>query len=76
MYGHAYDRTNGGNHAQQVGLLYEHFFSRSTTLYSAAGLIQNQNQAQFSLDGTQYSGIPGAPGGHARGINPGIACKF
>jgi predicted porin len=76
MLGQVDDRTGEGSHARQVGLLYEHLLSKRTTLYSAAGLIDNRNAAQFTLDGTQYSGIPGAPGAPARGINLGIAHKF
>lgn len=76
MLGQARDRTGEGNHAWQAGLLYEHAVSKRTTLYSAAGLIRNSNAAQFTLDGTQYSGIAGAPGGDARGVNLGITHRF
>ncbi|HYS63970.1 MAG TPA: porin [Paraburkholderia sp.] len=76
MYGYAHDRTGQGNNAQQVGLIYEHFLSKSTILYSAAGLIQNRNQAQYTLDGTQYSGIAGAPGAYVRGVIVGMTHKF
>jgi predicted porin len=76
LYGYARDRSGAGNNAQQLGLLYEYTLSRRTLLYSASGLIQNRNQAQFTLDGTQYSGIAGAPGAYVRGINFGITHKF
>jgi predicted porin len=76
MYGYARDRTGSGNGGQQLGLLYEYHLSRRTELYSAAGILQNRNQAQFTLDGTQYSGIPGAPGAYVRGITLGIAHHF
>jgi predicted porin len=76
MYGFARDRTGEGNSAQQIGLLYEYTLSKRTQLYSASGLIQNRNQAAFTLDGTQYSGIAGKPGDYVRGINFGITHKF
>jgi predicted porin len=76
LYGYAHDRTGKGNNAQQLGLLYEYTLSKKTLLYSASGLIRNRNQAQFTLDGTQYSGIQGAPGAYVRGINFGITHKF
>lgn len=76
MYGVARDRTGAGNGGQQLGLLVQHHLSRRTELYSASGLLQNRNQAQFTLDGTQYAGIPGAPGAYVRGINFGIAHHF
>lgn len=76
LYGYARDRSGKGNDARQLGLLYEYTLSKRTLLYSASGLIQNRNQAQYTLDGTQYSGIPGAPGANVRGINLGISHKF
>jgi predicted porin len=76
MYGYAHDRSGQGNNAQQIGLVYEYFLSKATSLYTAAGLIQNRNQAAYTLDGTQYSGIPTAPGAYARGIVIGMTHKF
>lgn len=76
LYGFARDNTGHGNGGQQLGMLYQYTLSKRTGLYSAAGLLQNRNQAQFTLDGTQYSGIPGAPGAYVRGINFGITHKF
>jgi predicted porin len=76
LYGYARDRSGKDNDAQQLGLLYEYTLSRRTLLYSSAGLIQNRNGAQYTLDGTQYSGIPGAPGAYVRGMNVGITHKF
>ncbi|SAK96180.1 gram-negative porin domain protein [Caballeronia pedi] len=76
MYGYAHDRTGQGNDAQQIGLVYEYFLSKATSLYAAAGLIQNHGQAAYTLDGTQYSGIPVAPGAYARGVVIGMTHKF
>ncbi|WP_206955374.1 porin [Trinickia acidisoli] len=76
MYGYARDRTGNGNNAQQLGLAYEHYLSKRTTLYAAAGFIQNRNQAAFTLNGTAYAGIQGAPGADARGVTLGIVHKF
>jgi predicted porin len=76
LYGYARDRTGNGNGGQQLGALLEYKLSKRTELYSASGLLQNRNQAQFTLDGTQYSGIPGAPGAYVRGFNLGIAHHF
>ncbi|AXF11151.1 porin [Paraburkholderia sp. SIMBA_055] len=76
MYGYAHDRTGQGNNAQQVGLIYEYYLSKSTILYTAAGLIQNRHQAQYTLDGTQYSGIAVEPGAYARGAIVGMTHKF
>jgi len=76
LYGYARDRSGAGGSGQQLGLLYQYKLSRRTELYSASGILQNRNQAQYTLDGTQYSGIPGAPGAWVRGINFGIAHHF
>lgn len=76
MIGDARDNTGRGNGGRQLGLLYEYHLSKRTELYSAAGILQNRNQAQFTLDGTQYAGIPGAPGANVRGMNLGIAHHF
>lgn len=76
MLGAARDETGQGNGGRQLGLLYQYKLSKRTEIYSAAGLLQNRNRAQFTLDGTQYSGIPGAPGGLVRGFNLGIAHHF
>lgn len=76
MYGYAHDRTGHGNNAQQIGLIYEYYLSKATVLYTAAGLIQNRNQAQYTLDGTQYSGIAVEPGAYARGVIVGMTHKF
>lgn len=76
MYGYAHDRTGQGNNAQQIGFLYEYFFSKSTILYGAAALLQNRNQAQYTLNGTQYSGLTESPGSLVRGIIIGMAHKF
>ncbi|MCS0631146.1 porin [Telluria mixta] len=76
MVGDARDCTGRGNGGRQLGLLYQYHLSRRTELYSAAGILQNRNQAQFTLDGTQYAGIPGAPGAFVRGMNLGIAHHF
>jgi predicted porin len=76
MYGYAHDRTGNGNNAQQVGLAYAYFLSKSTILYGAAGFIQNRNKADFSLNGTEYSGIDVVPGSNARGAILGLIHKF
>jgi predicted porin len=76
MYGYAHDRSGKGNDAQQIGLVYEYFLSKATSLYAAAGLIDNKNKATYTLDGTQYSGIPTAPGAYARGVVIGMTHKF
>jgi predicted porin len=76
MYGYAHDRTGNENNAQQVGASYEHFFSKTTTLYVAAGLIQNRNQAQFSLNGTAYAGIAVPAGENTRGVTIGLVHAF
>ncbi len=44
MYGFAHDRSGKGNDAQQIGLVYEYFLSKATSLYAAAGLIDNNKQ--------------------------------
>ena len=76
MYGYAHDRTGQGNNAQQVGLAYEHFLSKRTTLYASAGFIQNRNQAKFTLNGTAYTGVTVAPGNDTRGITLGMVHTF
>jgi predicted porin len=76
LYGFANDRSGQGNDGQQVGLLYQHILSKRTQLYSAFGYLQNRNEGQFTLDGTQYKGITGAPGHDVKGINFGITHKF
>ncbi|MBN3811242.1 porin [Paraburkholderia sp. Ac-20347] len=76
MYGYLHDRTGNGNNAQQVGLSYEYFLSKSSLIYMAAGLIDNRNQAAYTLNGTEYSGIEVTPGATARGIIIGLTHKF
>nr|WP_284700785.1 porin [Robbsia betulipollinis] len=76
LYGYAHDKTGQGNNAQQLGTIYEYFFSKRTILYAAGGVIQNRNYADFTLDGTQYSGIAGAPGGYAKAVILGMTHKF
>ncbi|WP_321963759.1 porin [Paraburkholderia sp. J7] len=76
LYGYAHDRTGNGNNAQQIGLNYEYYFSKATTLYASAGFIQNRNKAQFTLNGTAYGGIAGAPGADTRGVVLGLVHTF
>jgi predicted porin len=76
LYGYAHDRTGQGNNAQQVGLSYQYFLSKRTTLYTSAGFIQNRNQAKFTLNGTNYTGIAGLPGADTRGIMIGMVQRF
>ncbi|WP_028206273.1 porin [Paraburkholderia nodosa] len=76
MYGYLHDRTGKGNNAQQLGLLFEYSLSKATELYTAAGFLQNRNQAQYTLSGTAYSGLTVAPGSDTRGIGVGLVHKF
>jgi predicted porin len=76
MYGYLHDRTGKGNNAQQLGLLFEYSLSKSTELYTAAGFIQNRNQANYTLSGTAYSGLTITPGTDTRGIGVGLVHKF
>jgi predicted porin len=76
MYGYVHDRTGAGDNAQQVGLLFEYALSKATELYTAAGFIQNRNQAQYTLSGTAYSGLTITPGTDTRGIGVGLVHKF
>ncbi|SIO71166.1 Outer membrane protein (porin) [Burkholderia sp. GAS332] len=76
MYGYLHDRTGKGNNAQELGLLFEYSLSKSTELYTAAGFIQNRNQAAYTLSGTAYSGLAVTPGTNNRGIGVGLVHKF
>lgn len=76
MYGYAHDQLGQGNNAQQVGLTYAYSLSKRTTLYGAAGFIQNRNRAQFTLNGTGYTGIAVAPGADSRGVVIGMLHRF
>lgn len=76
MYGYAHDRTGKGNNAQQIGMTYEHYLSKRTTLYASAGFINNRNKAAFTLNGTAYAGVTVAPGSNSRGAILGIVHKF
>ncbi|MEM5399949.1 MULTISPECIES: hypothetical protein [Paraburkholderia] len=76
MYGYLHDRTGKSNNAQQLGLLFEYSLSKATELYTAAGFLQNRNQAQYTLSGTAYSGLTVAPGSDTRGIGVGLVHKF
>ncbi|SAL85911.1 gram-negative porin domain protein [Caballeronia arvi] len=76
MYGYAHDRSGQGKNAQQIGLTYEYFLSKATNLYVAAGLIDNHDHANYTLNGTQYTGIPTSPGAYARGVVLGMTHKF
>ena len=76
MYGYAHDRTGQGNNAQQIGMTYEHYLSKRTTLYASAGFINNRNRAQFTLNGTAYGGVAVAPGSNTRGVILGMVHTF
>lgn len=76
MYGYVHDRTGNGNNAQQVGMTYEHYLSKRTTLYASAAFINNRNKAAFTLNGTSYAGVAVAPGSNTRGAIIGIVHKF
>ncbi|RFU47590.1 porin [Paraburkholderia sp. DHOC27] len=76
MYGYLYDRTGHGDNAQQLGLLYEYSLSKATELYTAAGFIQNRNQAKYTLSGTAYSGLTVPAGADTRGIGVGLVHRF
>lgn len=76
LYGYAHDRTGNGNNAQQIGINYEYYFSKATTLYASGGFIQNRNKAQFTLNGTAYGGVAGTPGANARGMVLGLVHTF
>ncbi|WP_206957772.1 porin [Trinickia acidisoli] len=76
MYGYLHDRSGRGDNAQQLGLSYEYFLSKSSMIYVAAGLIDNRNQAAYTLKGTEYAGIAVTPGATARGIIIGLTHKF
>ncbi|WP_027818113.1 porin [Paraburkholderia bannensis] len=76
MYGYEHDRTNQGNNAQQIGMTYEHYLSKRTTLYGSAGFIQNRNHAAFTLNGTSYAGVTVAPGSNTRGVILGMVHTF
>ncbi|MEX3844330.1 MULTISPECIES: porin [Paraburkholderia] len=75
MYGNLHDRSGNGNNAQQIGLAYSYFLSKRSGIYVAAGLLDNRNRTDFSLNGAQYSGVPVTPGATARGII-GMTHKF
>ncbi|MEX3948772.1 porin [Paraburkholderia sp. EG287B] len=76
MYGYVHDRTGKGNNAQQIGMTYEHYLSKRTTLYASAGFINNRNQASFTLNGTAYGGVTVAPGSNTRGVILGMVHTF
>lgn len=76
MYGYVHDRTGSGNNAQQIGMTYEHYLSKRTTLYASAAFINNRNKAAFTLNGTAYAGVTVAPGSNTRGAILGIVHKF
>lgn len=76
MYGYARDRTGQGNNAQEIGITYEYFLSKRTTLYGSAGFIQNRNKADFTLNGTSYAGTTVSPGENTRGIMLGMLHTF
>lgn len=76
MYGYLHDRTGNGDNAQELGLLFEYSLSKATELYTAAGFIQNKNQAAYTLSGTAYSGLAVTPGTNNRGIGVGLVHKF
>ena len=76
MYGYARDKTGNGNNAQQLGAAYLHSLSKRIILYAAAGVMDNHNEAQYNLSGTENSGVPVDPGALARGVIVGMTYKF
>ncbi|KVL85627.1 porin [Burkholderia stagnalis] len=76
-YAYAHDQTSQGNHADQVGLMYEYDLSKRTSFYGALSYLRNRNQAGYTLAGAANPGLPLAyPGANARGVQLGIVHRF
>jgi len=76
-YGDLTDRTGAGNHANQVGMLYQHFFNADTAVYFGLTKLQNHNQARFTLDGSAVAGEPVAfPGADPQAVQLGLRYWF
>ncbi|TCW86920.1 porin [Burkholderia sp. SRS-46] len=76
-YAYAHDQTSQGNHADQVGLMYEYDLSKRTSFYGALSYLRNRNQAGYTLAGAANPGQPLAyPGANARGVQLGIVHRF
>ncbi|WP_120294787.1 porin [Paraburkholderia sp. BL23I1N1] len=75
--GHARDKSSLDNNANQIGVSYNYFLSKRTTLYAAAAWIDNQNKATFAMNGATTAGIPVAyPGATAKGMQIGLVHRF
>jgi len=76
-YGDLSDRTGAGNHAEHVGLLYQHFFNPDAAVYVGLSRLQNHNQARYTLDGSAVAGEPVAfPGADPQAVQLGFRYWF
>ncbi|WP_175871206.1 porin [Burkholderia sp. BCC0397] len=76
-YAYLHDQSSQGNHADQLGLMYEYDLSKRTSFYGALSYLRNRNRAGYTLAGAANPGLPLAyPGANARGVQLGIVHRF
>lgn len=73
----ARDHTVADSGGRQVGLLYQHFLSKRTLVYSGVSRLKNMNQAVFTLNGAAVKGeLPVRPGADISGLQLGLRHVF
>ena len=76
-YAYLHDQSSQGNHADQLGLMYEYDLSKRTSFYGALSYLRNRKQAGYTLAGAANPGLPLAyPGANARGVQLGVVHRF
>ncbi|HYS66289.1 MAG TPA: porin [Paraburkholderia sp.] len=71
------DRTSAAHDAEHVGVMLQHWLSRSTWLYASAAVLVNKGQSTYALAGSTTPGVPVPyPGADAEGIQLGMQHRF
>jgi predicted porin len=76
-YTYMRDQSGGDNNADQFSAACEYDLSSTLMLYASAGWLRNRGDAEFTLRGTDQTGLPAAyPGAPIRGVQFGVIDRF
>lgn len=76
-YAYVRDESSGDNNADQFSAACEYDLSSTLMLYASAGWLRNRADAEFTLRGTDQTGLPAAyPGAPIRGVQLGVIDRF
>lgn len=73
-YAYLHDQSSHGNHADQVGLMYEYDLSKRTSFYGALSYLRNRKQAGYTLAGAANPGLPLAYPGRMHAACSSASC--